>query len=194
MVSENSIVHIVKTRTSSSPPKLSVDLGLVRLDLFFSLAARAIGDSSVLSPFSDVVCDMSSGDLSLALGASFDLGFLNITDEFAEERQLRQANIWILPTLCTFVMSTARPRPRPRPVAKPKVASSTTVNSNITPSPVQPSSSTSAAQNSIAGKKLDDEDAIFLRNRGRTSQCWNKLRAMAKGVSALISHHTNLIL
>jgi hypothetical protein len=45
---------------------------------------------------------------------------------------------------------------------------------------VQPSSSTSAAQNSIAGKKLDDEDAIFLRNRGRTSQCWNKLRAMAK--------------
>lgn len=58
-------------------------MGLVRLDLFLSLAARAIGDSSTLSPFSDVVCDMSSGDLSLPLGGSLDLGFLNITDEFA---------------------------------------------------------------------------------------------------------------
>lgn len=64
-------------------------------------------------------------------------------------------------------------------MVKPKAASSTTVR-EITPSPVQPSSSTSAAQNSIAGNKLDDEDAIFLRNRGRTSQYWNKLRAMAK--------------
>ncbi|KAG1774880.1 hypothetical protein EV702DRAFT_1121630 [Suillus placidus] len=77
-------------------------------------------------------------------------------------------------------MSTTRPRPRPRPVAKPKAASSTTVNPTITPSPVQPSSSTSTTQNSTAGNKLDDEDAIFLRNRGRTSQCWNKLRAMTK--------------
>ncbi|KAG2151321.1 hypothetical protein DEU56DRAFT_777312 [Suillus clintonianus] len=76
-------------------------------------------------------------------------------------------------------MSTTRPRPRPRPVAKPK-ASSTTVNSNTTPSPVQPFSSTSATQTSSAGNKLDDEDAIFLRNRGRTSQCWNKLREMTK--------------
>jgi hypothetical protein len=28
-----------------------------------------------------VVCDMSSGDFSLPLGACLDLGFLNITDE-----------------------------------------------------------------------------------------------------------------
>ncbi|KAG2155909.1 uncharacterized protein EDB93DRAFT_1128794 [Suillus bovinus] len=76
-------------------------------------------------------------------------------------------------------MST-RPRPRPRPVAKPKAASSTTVNPNPTPSPVQPSCSTSTTQNSIAENKLDDEDAIFFRNRGRTTQCWNKLRAMTK--------------
>ncbi|KAG1906540.1 uncharacterized protein F5891DRAFT_1002779 [Suillus fuscotomentosus] len=77
-------------------------------------------------------------------------------------------------------MSTARPRPRPRPVAKPKAASSTTVDLNSTPSPGKPSSSTSTTQNPVAGSKLDDEDAIFLRNRGRTSQCWNKLRAMTK--------------
>ncbi|KAG1748725.1 hypothetical protein EDB19DRAFT_1905065 [Suillus lakei] len=76
-------------------------------------------------------------------------------------------------------MSTARPRPRPRPVAKPKTPSST-LNSNITPSLVQPSSSTSATQSPSAGNKLDDEDAIFLRNRGRTTQCWNKLREMTK--------------
>ncbi|KAG1772354.1 hypothetical protein EDD22DRAFT_860660 [Suillus occidentalis] len=76
--------------------------------------------------------------------------------------------------------STTRPRPRPRPVAKPKAASPTTANPNTTPSPVQPFSSTSTAQNSTAGSKLDDEDAIFLRNRGRTTQCWNKLRAMTK--------------
>lgn len=65
-------------------------------------------------------------------------------------------------------------------MAKPKATSSTTVNPTITSSPVQPTSSTSTTQNSTAGNKLDDEDAIFLRNRGRTSQCWNKLRAMTK--------------
>lgn len=79
-------------------------------------------------------------------------------------------------------------------MAKPKAASSTTVDPNSTPSPVQPSSSTSTTQNPIAGNKLDDEDAIFLRNRGRTSQCWNKLRAMTKGVPALIGYHIDLTL
>lgn len=84
MVSKNLTVYEAKTRTSSSPPKLSVDLGLVRLALFLSLDARAIGDSSTVSPFPDVVCDVSSGDFSLPLGVSFDLGFLNIIDkEFA---------------------------------------------------------------------------------------------------------------
>ncbi|KAG0704256.1 hypothetical protein DFH29DRAFT_912590 [Suillus ampliporus] len=75
---------------------------------------------------------------------------------------------------------SVRPRPKPRPVAKPKALSSTTVNSNTASSSTQPSSSTSATQNSTTGNKIDDEDAIFLRNRGRTPQYWNKLRELTK--------------
>ncbi|KAG1745872.1 uncharacterized protein EDB91DRAFT_1119188 [Suillus paluster] len=57
---------------------------------------------------------------------------------------------------------SARPRPKPvpRPVAKSKA-------------PLIPT----------AGNKIDDEDAIFMRNRGRTSQCWNKLRQLTKAPS-----------
>ncbi|KAH9948864.1 hypothetical protein B0H21DRAFT_820607 [Amylocystis lapponica] len=66
-------------------------------------------------------------------------------------------------------MSTRpRPRPRPRPVAAP-------------PSSPGPSSShTSPPPHTDVGTSgLDDEDALFMRNRTRTAQTWKKLRKIS---------------
>ncbi|RDX53529.1 hypothetical protein OH76DRAFT_1453868 [Lentinus brumalis] len=74
--------------------------------------------------------------------------------------------------------TTTRPKPRPRPRA-PATASLTTA---VTSSSSGPSSVGSATQSQAqaALQTIEDEDALFLRNRTRTPQAWKQLSRMTE--------------
>ncbi|KAG6334693.1 hypothetical protein ID866_4392 [Astraeus odoratus] len=74
-----------------------------------------------------------------------------------------------------------RPRPRPRPVAKPPAAGSD--NGEVLTATNQASSSTTAAAaTNVAPQNntIEDEDALFMRNRGRTAEQWKQLHQLAE--------------
>ncbi|KAI0699951.1 hypothetical protein C8T65DRAFT_658712 [Cerioporus squamosus] len=77
--------------------------------------------------------------------------------------------------------STTRPKPRPRPRARAPATAS--LNTNVPPSSSPgPSSALSATQTQAPPplQTIEDEDAMFLRNRTRTAQAWKQLSRMAE--------------
>jgi hypothetical protein len=91
--------------------------------------------------------------------------------------QTRDSSLPKLPLrVCSVakVMSVARPRPRPKP-RRPEALKSAP----------QASSSTGVCASSPAARRLqelEDEDALFLRNKSRTARDWKRLNKVNKGL------------
>ena len=76
-----------------------------------------------------------------------------------------------------------RPRPRPRPRAvtnEPPPSSSPDVSTTALPAhtPLEP----------VNTNVVEDEDAMFFRNRNRTAQTWKKLHQLAEGMIAPVCY------
>ncbi|RPD62637.1 hypothetical protein L226DRAFT_532365 [Lentinus tigrinus ALCF2SS1-7] len=74
--------------------------------------------------------------------------------------------------------STTRPKPRPRPRARAPATASLNIDATSSSSPA-PSSATQI-QATPALATIEDEDALFLRNRTRTPQTWKQLSRMTE--------------
>lgn len=73
-----------------------------------------------------------------------------------------------------------RPRPRPRVVANNTSSSSSNLDTTTAAilSPLEP----------VGINVVEDEDAMFFKNRNRTAQTWKKLNRLDEGLFSSITH------